>query len=339
MAKFRPAVRLVALHWTLDQQPLATVQRICGDRILGRGDKHQTLRADTENKTHEDVVLQFLRDRQELGTREVDETIDLDVNDTLETTIVRAVDGCVALLDVDRPSPERIAEATRFALAYEPRTGARKKDKKDKGKKDKEWSPRYYAILPELDLAAVVDARLRKGDDDASKSGLTMWEKLVAEERVTTRPHVTLVHTQNVKEHEEVWELCRELHRMREPPLFVMRVGYLLWTSRVMTLTVDEFAVASLDDQGNGGEEGKGEGENECRGLDPGQEGHGLVERLPEEVRDGLHITVGTADPSIPPIEARELVEAWRRGETENFGVLEMEAGLKVKGRVNGLMG
>ena len=55
--------RLSSLNCSFDVPP-TTVHRICGDRILARGDKHQSLIAD-ETKAHKDMLWQFLRSAED----------------------------------------------------------------------------------------------------------------------------------------------------------------------------------------------------------------------------------------------------------------------------------
>ena len=70
-----PRVRLLALNWALDKPP-ARIHRICGDRVMDRGDNHQTLRADNVAKTHEGVIWKFINSTEELAEDEVDEVED-----------------------------------------------------------------------------------------------------------------------------------------------------------------------------------------------------------------------------------------------------------------------
>ena len=64
-----------------------------------------------------------------------------------------------------------------------------------------------------------------------------------------------------------------------------------------------------------------------------------LVVGLPAEVRDGLHITVGTRSADVPPVEARELVVEWKKREGRDVpGVWAVPLdNVWVKGRVKGL--
>ena len=58
---FSYPVRLLALNWSLDQPP-ATIHRICGDRVLQRGDNHQStwrLVGQVSRRGHLDVYKQY----------------------------------------------------------------------------------------------------------------------------------------------------------------------------------------------------------------------------------------------------------------------------------------
>lgn len=317
-SKTNPPAGLLALNWSLDKPP-AMIHRLCGDRVLSRGDRHQTLRADVETKSHEDVIWEFLRSREELGDNEVDASIEMEVDDSLDTAVSRAVDGCVQNLGLEKPTQEHIDEAVRIAREYEPKT--KTSNKKTTSKKAKGFEPRYFGILPEFDLHEVIGPRLDEAEE-IPEVRKAFWHKLVANKRVTDRPHITIVHRKNLPEQSPVWELCEALHRMPRPPFFAFNLAYLLWNDRVMALVVEDFGLAT-ESVGNAGAEAS-------------QSGSSLVSQLPHQTRDLLHVTVGTADSSIPPVEAMALVEAWKRGNRNGINSLEIE-GLSARGRIRGL--
>lgn len=310
-SKRNPPARLLALNWSFDKPP-ATIHRLCGDRILSRGDRHQTLLADAETKSHEDVLWQFIRDREELGDNEVDASIEMEVEDSLEAAVSRAVDGCVQILGLQKPSQERIDEAVQIAREYEPKT------KKTSDKKAKGFEPRYFGILPEIDLQKAIGTRL----EEIPKDKKAFWDELVANKRITDWPHITITHQKNRSEQLHVWELCEAVHRIPRPPFFSFNLACLLWNDRVMALTVEDFELVTESD-GN---------------VDtyPNHEGSIFISQLPHQIKDILHITMGTANSSIPPVEAKALVEAWRHGNKSGINSLEIE-GLSARGRVKGL--
>ncbi|KAF9237729.1 RNA ligase-domain-containing protein [Melanogaster broomeanus] len=311
-----PPVRLLALHWALDQSP-PTIHRICGDRVLARGDKHQTLRADRDWKSHEDVILQFIRRAEELADNEVDVSIEMDIGESLEAAVTRAVDGCVDILGLERPSQDSIDEAVKVAEGYVPDTSWVKKPGKNPPAPP---TPRYFAILPEFHLEEVIGAQIEEAED-VPLDGKAFWRGLVSDNRLPNRPHITLVHKSGLPIGLELWELCTVLTQMPTPPLFSFTLGHLVWNNKVMAITVEDFDL--VEDPGGD--------------SDRGQERHEFISKLPEEVRRALHITVGTSDPHISPFTAKGLVERWRNGHRAGIGSLELE-GLSAKGRVRGLI-
>ncbi|KAG1738763.1 RNA ligase-domain-containing protein [Suillus lakei] len=317
VANMDPPVRLLALNWSLDR-PQATIHRICGDRVFARGDKHQTLRADTLAKAHEDVIWQFIHASEELADEEVDVSIEMDLEHTLEEAVDRAVAACVSIFGLRQPSAEEIDEAVRKARNYVPQTKKPQEEKKKK-KKEEQPTPHYFGLLPEVDLVDVIGKQMEDASD-VPENGKAFWNSLVSEHRTTVRPHITVVHNKSLPSAIELWEQCSQLHRMALPPLFTFTLGHLVWNKRVMAIAVDDFELDGSPDNHSSA----------------GQEGSEFVSKLSEEVRNTLHITVGTSDPRIPPFEAKALVEAWRIGKRSGIGLLELE-GLTARGRIKGL--
>ncbi|KDQ53731.1 hypothetical protein JAAARDRAFT_182862 [Jaapia argillacea MUCL 33604] len=304
--KISPPVRLLALSWTFDIPP-AMVHRICGDRVLARGDKHQTLRADTLAKTHEEVIWKFLSEAEELSDDEVDVSVEMNIEDNFEQALKRVIGVCVKVLGVERPSEEKIQEALDAAAGYEPKT------KKNEKQTEKAALPRYFGLLPEVDLEDVLSKAM--GPTNVPKEGQDFFKGIKAENRVAKRPHVTIAHFNNHREEVDLWERCMGIHKLPTGPLFKAKLGHVVWNDRVMAVTVEDLAVDSEGDA-------------------KGQEAQEFISKLPHEVRDRLHITVGTKNKDIKPVEAKELVEKWRKG--EKVGSVELE-GLEVKGRLKGL--
>ena len=304
-AKMSPPVRLLALNWALDKPP-AMIHRICSDRVLGRGEKHQTLRADVSAaKSHEGVIWMFINTTEDLVPDEVDAVIDMDVEENLAQAVARAVKGVAKILGLELPSDEKIAEAL---LAIEGYTPVVKKSIKKK----KVEPTRYFALLPEVDLVEFLEQRLSQVDvDEGIKNA---WETLKADGRVTHRPHITIVHKNNVEAERDLWDRCTALHAMSStPPTFKVTFGRILWNGRVMALSLDEFSV----DDGEGGAE--------------------FVSMLPNEVRQRLHITVGTKSSDIAPVEAREMVQSWNIGLKGGIDVQELDDTI-LRGRIKGLV-
>ena len=111
-----------------------------------------------------------------------------------------------------------------------------------------------------------------------------------------------------------------ELHGMELPPVFEFRLGNVLWNDRVMAICVDDIKLV-----GESTQDGK-------------QKGAEFISKLGDDLRSSLHITVGTKDDSIPPVEAKTLAEKWRTGDKEGIHSLEFDS-VTIRGRVKGLMG
>lgn len=296
-----PPVRLLALNWPVTELPQATVHRVCGDRVSLRGSNHQTLRADAA-KSHEGVIWMFLTQFQELSDAEVDEVVDMDLEEDSEASIRRAVAACVRILGVPPPSEEKIQRALRAVGAYKPKI-TKSDEKKSEASAVK--PPRYFGLLAEVDLDEVLAPAL---------VDVAFYAKLKEKNRVTQRPHVTIVHQNSLPDGQELWDRCSRLHQVNNPPTFKFRLGSLLWNDRVMAVTVEDL---EIDGDGPGGDE--------------------FVQKLGDELKRRLHITVGTRDANVPAVEAKDLVEKWRsNGLVE--GVMEKKLDIiRVKARVKGL--
>lgn len=85
------------------------------------------------------------------------------------------------------------------------------------------------------------------------------------------------------------------MHASSSPPLLKGRLGSVVWDGRVMAVSVDDVGVEP--------EEGEG------------MEGEAFVKGLGGDVRGRMHVTVGTRDGKVRPVEAKGLVEKWRKGE------------------------
>lgn len=309
-------VRLLALNWSLDQ-PWATVHRICGDRVQQRGDNHQTLRADSLSKSHEEVIWMFINGTEELTPQEVDNVIEMELEESLEDSVKRAVEGCVAVIGLEMPSDEKIQEGLDIVGGYAPKL-RRPIDPKDMKKLD----VRYYGLLAEVDLEELLDRALA----NENQSNKDFWTQLKKDNRVIKRPHVTIVHKNSITTLGDVWNRCTALHEMSTttPPLFKGTLRNLLWDGRVMAITLEDFDVVEA-------------AEGSSSGSNNDEHGRGLVSNLPDNVRSRLHITVGTKRKSIMPVEAKTMVEQWRRGEKpDEIKSIELVDQV-VYGRIKGL--
>ncbi|KAJ6575779.1 RNA ligase [Mycena vulgaris] len=323
-----PPVRLLALNWSLADKTPAEAHAICAERVAARGANHQTLRTDDTDVAP--VIWMFVNQTEGLADAEVDGVVEMVLGEGLEEAVRRAAGGVAKALGLPEPAEERVKEGVEKARGYEvkavegkegkgkrkaalPETEAQKKEKEEKRKeteekKKKAKGPRYYALLPEVELPALLEPRI--ADEP-------MYAHLLKEKRVAAKPHVTLVHTKAVvaaeEGAEELWARCAAL--AAGSPVFRCTLGSVLWDERVMVVTVDD---VRLEKEGGG------------------QTGAEFVSGLGAEVRGRLHITVGTRDAEVPAVEGKRLVEAWRAGEREGIREVKLE-GASVVAKVQGL--
>lgn len=232
------------------------------------------------------MLWNFIHDTQDLVPAEVDSVIDMEIEENLDDAIKRAVNGVVKVLRLQPPSEEKIAESLTAIERYSP------ENRKPDEKKRKGDPTRYYALLPELDVFEYLDkifADLDEGDDlkDA-------WDLIKLGNRVTERPHVTIVHKNDIDANRALWDRCVSLHAIPvNPPVFKATLGKVMWNGRVMAITIDELAL-------------------EDAGAIAGQ-GEEFLLNFPAELEQRLHITVGTARAGIQAVEAKEMVLNWNK--------------------------
>ncbi|GJJ07053.1 hypothetical protein Clacol_001252 [Clathrus columnatus] len=309
LTKFRPRVRLIALNWSLEQPP-AMIHRTCSDRVQIRGENHQSLRAD-EKKSHEEVLWMFIDKSEPLSESEVDDIIEMDIEEDLEANLMRAVEGLCRILEIPRPSEEKLGEALALATnyAYRPTkqevTKAKKEKEVEKEKKGDTKLPRYFGILPEIDLKQVIDGAISSMDTENPATKL--YKVINSKNRIASRPHITIVHSKSLPAEQPLWDSAMVLHRASSPPTFKFKIDYLVCNERVMALSVVDMNRDTTQD---------GEEDSSVtpffKALTP--------------FFNRLHITVGTADRDINPLEAKYLIEEWRRAGA-NEGVHRDENG------------
>ena len=305
-----PPVRLLALNWSLDR-PHAEILRICSDRILARGENHQTLHGDAIDKAHENVLWMFLKGTEPMDESEADATVEMDIGDDLEHSLARAIDGIVRVLGLPRPDAERVGAALAKVRGYKPphTTNAKKPEAKARS------TPRYYGLLAEINLAEALETHISRREGAGGALG-EIWGVLKKNKRIAHQPHVTIVHSKQLPEMRALWERCAALSALPAPPLFRARLGHVVADERVMAMTVEELCVCNPEEE-------------------EGQEGAAFVSMLDSGLRERLHITVGTKDASVTPFEAGALVESFKKGEKSIESVrLEDEY---VSGRIKGL--
>jgi len=248
---------------------------------------------------HEQVIWKLINNTEKLSREEVDDVVEMELGESLEESVKRAVKGCVAVMGLEMPSDEKIQEGLDKVTSYAPAV------KKPDDPRDMKKKPdvRYYGLLPEMDLKELLDRAFA----DESQSNKEFWTQLKTDERTNKRPHVTIVHIKSIDKDSErdLWDRCTGLRELSTPPLFKCTLRNLVWDGRVMVITVDDFDVVASE---------AAEAASSSAGGSKGNElAREIVSILSDETRSS-YITVGTLS-DIKDMEAAAMVEKWRRGE------------------------
>ena len=316
-ARLPVPIRYVALNWSLDQQPPAAIHRICSDRVQQQlqkcGDNPQTVPADSSSESTEDLIWLYINSTQELAPSEVDNIVEMKLGESLEESVKRAVEGCVAALGLEMPSDEKIQEGLEIAKNYVPT-----EENFDSPIKKNRAVVQYYGILPGLKLEELLDPIFAK-EDEANKE---FWTQLKTDSRITRRPHLTIVHRNAFEKEGDLWNRCAAVCEMPAPvsPTFKGTLSNVVWDGRVMAIAVDDFDLASASSESN--------------------EGRELLSNLSNDNRSRLFITVGTRNAKIRAADSSKMIRKWRS--VENLDRIKSiklaDPPVLVYGKIKGLM-
>jgi tRNA ligase len=301
-------VRLIGVVWDVESEPYHRLLRVCSERVVKRGDNHQTLRPDlTLEAEHEAVVGNFLRNWTSPDPEIFEKLITVNIPDPISVTFRTIVESLCQTLDIPLPRDEKIEQALKDAEAYKVTTPYRAPAVKI-GKK-----VRYFGVAPEIDLKSTVLSIFDTRSDNEAQS---MFENMQKDSRVTTKPHITLVHENSVASEKEaageaeaeatgpvqgLWGTCRGLAESTLSPIYEFDMPYLVWDGRVMALMVDNLHPRTI-----------------TPGPTDKKDGEAGTAKAPEliisdELSVFLHVTVGTKSEATNAFEARALVKAARQ--------------------------
>ncbi|WAQ90846.1 hypothetical protein PtA15_13A245 [Puccinia triticina] len=293
--RVRVRVRLVALTWDLESHPADELHRVAGQRIVVRGANHQSLRPELTAgglEAHDAILWRFLKTLEPFDPALHPEdrafrhavpllfAAPLDANLRTLCTHLHAL--CPALVSPQLAAdPRRIAQALETAKAYRP--AVKKEMKVEPGL----LAPRYFGVQIAADLGRVVADMLGPAADDeppAAAAGRRMYRQLVETGRLTGRPHLTLVHQNQTRECPQMlrqWEEYQSRVLARATRVALVLGPTLLWNARVMVV---EAALSPPPAPAS------------------------------PPTTDRFHVTVGTADEAIRPVEGFDLLHRFFRG-------------------------
>ncbi|PHH92075.1 hypothetical protein CDD83_9101 [Cordyceps sp. RAO-2017] len=290
-----PTAKLVCLNFRHDEDSMDEIRRITRERVLARGDNHQTIHAATDGQKFLGVMESFISRFEPCNPYArpddgFDAVIDLDPTagsrKNVEVVITRLHKHFPNLVK-QMPSPAQLDAAIEEAMVYKPslrhdipsRANGQRREQKQAPKPQKRKSLEYMSVEVATEtVKAALDEAFGRVDAETAR----FYEQLKETGRVQDRFHVTLMHRATAGQHPELWRRYTQLYeaasgtddRIGSCDLILERV---VFDDRVMAIVV-----RLADD----------EGKWEC------------VNRV-------AHITVGTRDASVKPKESNDLLGRW----------------------------
>lgn len=211
--------RLVAMNFS--HGDIEEVRRITRERVLARGDNHQTIQAASDKSKVIGIMENFIHrfqpcDPENSPDDGFDFVIDLDPSKDSRAnleTMVNELHRKYPRLVPSIPSAEDMDEAVKAAIEnYKPdlrhnipdrggknkQNGAQNQQPKVQKKKPLE----YMSIsVPAKDVSNILEAAFKDSDADASK----FYKQLQQTRRIQPQFHITLMHRAGSKDHPERW--------------------------------------------------------------------------------------------------------------------------------------
>ncbi|PQE06400.1 hypothetical protein CJF32_00002443 [Rutstroemia sp. NJR-2017a WRK4] len=317
-------VRLVALNFVHDRDALDKIRQVTHDRIVARGDNHQTIQAASDIKKVIGIMEGFIHRFEPMDTFAppddgFDSTIDLDpTQDSRQNleTVISHLSTTYPKLFTTMPTSDDLDEAISFALTeYKPSLKhdlSRPPKNNNQGSKEnpakkKKRAIEYISIaLPKNDIKDTLDEAFAS----VSSNKARFYRALEETRRVQPEFHVTLIHRASSKQHPELWQKYSTMHEEADP--WENKLGEcqvmlerIVWDDRIMAI------VARIVDDGW-----------EC-------------------VNEVAHITVGTRGDDVKPKESNDLLKRWLAegsGDSTRIGEVAIEGRKIVSGVVKSVL-
>ncbi|CAN9151463.1 unnamed protein product [Alternaria alternata] len=367
ISKNVPDARFVALHYVHDRSNYDRIRQATQTRVLDRGDNHQTIQAGSKGR---DEIVQIMegfmyRFQPVDPSGKPDDLFDLvidldptvDSRENLETIIGKMFETYPALFaGKDMPTDPDMDAAIQWAMNdYTPDfkmdLSNNKNDKRgnnqnqqnsqQRGANNQQAQPAKPKKAPRMEYFSVrldtarINSILDSLFNDKDANTARMYKQLKQTRRVQNEFHVTLIHRASAPQNQEYWDKLGKLHDACqktnssgawEPELGTCDVllERVVWDDRIMCFVVRLNGSSTLQ-------------------VDDGAAGTATTEELLfETVNPMAHVTVGTADQSIKPMESNALLQRWLNGGSggdTGIGEVSVRGSQVIKGSVRGVLG
>ena len=340
VSKVVPDVKFVALHYVHEPktQMLDEIRAVTRQRVLERGDNHQTIRAESKGPQEIIGIMEGFLERFQgcdISTEpdsEFDEVIDLDVSvsslENLETVITHLYNAYPGLLPDDMPSDEDMQAAIDFAMKHQVTdkhdlsfSRSANNDKPQKQQKQQKLvhnlsQPKPLTVdqaLGKLEyfsisvLAQNVVSVLASIFDNAPAKEARVYREMKQSRRIQNEFHVTLIHRASATQDPKLWETYKEQleKALQGKDVTDKTLGEVnLGQARVKLERVvwDDRVMAFV-----------------VRIYPTGDEPMWL------SANAIAHITVGTTGAGIKPVESNNLLARWDAGDTTGRPIHDKE--------------
>lgn len=345
------SARLVALHFV--HNDVDTVRRVTQERVLARGDNHQTIQAATDMNKVVGIMENFIHrfepcDPEREPDADFDAVIDLDPargsRENLEI-VIKELNRLYPKFMPSVPSAEAMDEAIKAAIeGYQPdlrhaipdrsknanKKGAQGQDQQAAANNSKKKKPLEYMSVdvPTNDVLAALEKTF---SPSLPPTQTRFFKQLQGTRRVQPKFHVTLMHRAAAKEHPELWQRYTFLqdtegaiHPDGKLGDLDVQLERVVFDDRIMAIVVRLVPTSAEDanTDAQGGPDQAPRAKWEC------------VNRV-------AHITVGTRDDSVKPKESNDLLARWLEqgsGEATGIGELLIEGKPMLRGTVRGVL-
>ena len=226
--QLQSSAKIVCLNFRHDEGSIDEIRRITQERVLARGDNHQTIHAASQKDKFLEVMEGFIGRYERCNPHappdnRFDHVINLDPTagsrKNLETTI-EELQKLYPNLIKEIPMAAQLDEAMDKALGYQPGfkhtiASHGKKDNKQQltvqpqPKKIRKPQLEYMGVIvPAAHINAILDKAFQTQDASTSK----FFNQLKQTRRVQPKFHVTLMHRAASKQNPELWQRYAALH-------------------------------------------------------------------------------------------------------------------------------